>query len=103
MTSEETIMFGQCKKEYQSIMTRIEAVIKDKWPETLQGDGGVWRWLDEHSPSARAKHKDLNQRLNEAWQNGMLAEVKKLSTQWGRHQLDIFKGYSAFLKQGADA
>lgn len=94
-------MFEQCKAEYQAIMTRIESAIKDKWPETLNGDGGVWRWLDEHSPALRAKQKDLTQRLNEAWQNGMLAEVKKLSTEWGRHQLEIFKEYAAFLRQGA--
>ncbi len=96
-------MLEQCKAEFQSIMTRIESVIKDKWPETLQGDGGVWRWVDEHNPSLRVKHRDLCKRLNEAWQNGMLAEVKKLSTEWGRHQLEIFKGYAAHLKQGAGA
>lgn len=96
-------MFEQCKAEYQGIVTRIEAVIKDKWPETLQGDGGVWRWLEEHQPAMKVKHRDLNQRLNEAWQNAMLPEVKKLSTEWGRHQLEIFKRYAAHLKQGGGA
>ena len=94
-------MFEQCKAEFQAIMTRIESVIKDKWPEALQGDGGVWLWMDGHNPDLRVKHKDLVKRLNVAWQNGMLAEVKKLSTEWGRHQLEIFKGYAAYLKQGA--
>lgn len=92
-------MFEQCKAEYQAMITRIEAVIKDKWPETLQGDGGVWRWMDEQKPAERVKQRDLTQRLNEAWQNGMLSEVKKLTTEWGRHQLEIFKGYAAYLKE----
>lgn len=92
-------MFAQCKAEYQSMIARMEAVIKDKWPETLAGDGGVWKWMDEHKPEMRQKQKDLTQRLNEAWQNGMLAEVKKLSTEWARHQLEIFKEYALHLRR----
>ncbi len=94
-------MFEQCKAEYEAMIARIEAVIKDKWPGTLQGDGGVWRWMDEHKPAERIKQHDLTQRLNEAWQNGMLAEMKKLTTEWGRHQLEVFKGYAAYQKESA--
>lgn len=93
-------MLEQCKAEFHAIVVRIESVIKDKWPETLkQGDGGVWRWVDEHNPALRTKHRELCKRLNEAWKNGMLADVKRLSTEWGRHQLEIFKGYSAYQKE----
>ena len=92
-------MFEQCKSEYQAMMSRIEAVVKDKWPETLQGDGAIWSWLDEHRPELRSKHRSLNQQLNETWHNGILPEFKKLVTEWGRLQLEIFKGYAAFLKE----
>lgn len=94
-------MFEQCKAEYQAMINRIESVIKDKYPETLRGDGGVWRWMDEHQPKLRVTQRDLTQRLNESWQNGMLAEVKALTLQWGRLQLEIFKGYSTHLKEQA--
>jgi len=94
-------MFKECKKEYQAMMTHIEAVVTDKWPETLQSDGALWVWLDEHRPKLRTKYRDLTQRLNETWHNGMLAEFKKLVTEWGRVQLEIFKDYAAFLREAA--
>lgn len=92
-------MFEQCKSEFTGMMSRVEQTITDKWPETLSGDGGVWLWMDNHSPTMRKRMYDLNQRLNSAWLNGMLAEVKKLSLEWGRLQLEIFKGYSLYLKE----
>ena len=92
-------MFEQCKAEYKGMISRIEAVIKDKYPETLRGDGSVWSWLDETRPETRTRQRDLVQRLNVAWQNGILAEVKQLSLDWGRLQLEIFKGYSTYLKE----
>ncbi len=99
MTSEENNMLKQCKKEYQAMMTRIESVVTDKWPETLSGDGAVWPWLDDKHPELRTKYREVSKRLNEAWQNGMLVEFKKLVTEWGKIQLEIFKLYAAHLKQ----
>lgn len=94
-------MFQQCKTEYQAMMTRIEAVVTDKWPETLQSEGAIWAWLDDKRPDLRTRYRELNQRLNDTWHNGMLADFKKLVTEWGRVQLEIFKGYAAFLKETA--
>ncbi len=92
-------MFEQCKREYSRMLQRLDQVIRNKWPETLQGDGEIWRWLDEQHPELRTKCRHLTKRLNEAWQNGMLAEFKQLVTEWGRVQLDIFRGYAGYLKQ----
>jgi len=94
-------VFDQCKAEYKAMMIRIEAVVKDKWPETLEDEGNIWNWLDNHRSDLRAKHRTLTQRLNETWQNGMVVEFKKLVTEWGRVQLEIFKSYAAHLKETA--
>ncbi|PWT78603.1 MAG: hypothetical protein C5B59_01420 [Bacteroidetes bacterium] len=101
MTMEVCAMLEQCKAEYKSMLTRIEAVIKDKWPETLRGDGAVWQWLDDHRPELREKLRQITKQLNEAWLNGILDEMKKQTLEWGRLQLDIFKGYAQHLKEQA--
>jgi hypothetical protein len=101
MTTEENDMFEKCKTEYTLMLNRIETVIRDKWPETLSDNGGVWVWLDEHKPDMRRQLRDVTSRLNVAWLNGILAEVKELTLEWGRLQLEIFKGYASYLKEQA--
>lgn len=99
MTSEENAMFEQCKAEYLTMLKRIDAVIKDKWPETLKTDGAIWQWLEDSQPKTRAKQRDLAAQLNTAWQNGIFNEFKKLTLEWGRLQLEIFKSYAQHLKE----
>lgn len=91
-------MFKQCKDEYNAMLVRIESVIKDRWPETLKGDGEMWKWLDENQPELRKKQRELTKRLNDAWQNSMAAEFKIVLIEWGRVQLEIFKGYALHLR-----
>lgn len=92
-------MFEQCKTEFISMVDRIEAVIKDKWPETLRSGGEIWTWADQHQPDHRAKLRNLMERINTAWANGIHAEVKQLSLEWGKLQMEIFRGYALYLKQ----
>jgi len=92
-------MCEKCKVEFNLMLTRIEEVIKAQWPETLRDGGGVWIWLDANHPEQRKKLASLTDRLNAAWQNGIAAEVKTISLEWGRLQLDIFKGYARHLRE----
>ncbi len=100
MTTEERAMSDKCKAEYALMLNRLDAVIREKWPETLTGDGsGVWVWLRESSIETMQKLTSLRKRLEEAWGNGMFAEMKELTLQWGKLTLEIFRGYSGYLKQ----
>lgn len=99
MTSEETAMFEQCKAEYLTMVKRIDSVIRDKWPETLASNGAIWQWLDECQPKTRAKQRTLAAQMETAWQNGIFNEFKKLTLEWGRLQLEIFKSYAQHLKE----
>jgi len=92
-------MFEQCKAEYKSMLQRLDQVIRDKWPETLQDDGGVWVWLDEHKVELRRKLTDLRDRLQTAWLNGIFEEMKALTLEWGKLTLEIFREYAGYLKQ----
>jgi hypothetical protein len=99
VTSEESAMFLQCKTEYLTMVQRIESVIKDKWPETLTSNGAIWQWLEDSQPKTRAKQRQLAAQMETAWQNGIFNEFKKLTLEWGRLQLEIFKSYAQHLKE----
>lgn len=96
-------MFAKCKAEYDSMLSRIDQVIRDKWPETLDGEGRVWRWLDEQRVEQRQKLNSLRDRLRQAWQNGLYEEMKELTLQWGKLTLEIFREYAVHLKREAAA
>lgn len=92
-------MFEQCMREYQDMVSRVEAVIRENWPDALAGDGRIWVWLDEARPELRRKLRQLTEQLESSLKNGVLAEVKILITEWGRLQLEIYKGYARHLRE----
>ncbi len=91
-------MLDKCKTDFKAMLVRIESVIKDRWPETLKGNGELWTWLDENRPELRKQQRDLTKQLNEAWENCMAAEFKTVLVEWGRVQLEIYKGYALHLR-----
>ncbi len=96
-------MFEQCQAEYMLMLSRIDQVIRDKWPETLDGEGRVWHWLDEERVEQWQTLNDLRNRLRAAWLNGLFEEMKELTLAWGKLILEIFREYSLYLKQQAAA
>lgn len=99
MTSEEATMLQQCNAEYQAMAARVEAVIRDQWPASLQSNGAIWVWLDNHRPELREKLTALVNQVDAAWKNCMLDELKALLTEWGKMQIDIYRAYWVHLKQ----
>jgi hypothetical protein len=99
MTTEEIAMSDKCKAEYVGMLKRLDMVIRDKWPETLRDDGGVWCWLAEQRIEQRQKLSNLRQRISEAWSNGMYEEMRQLVRDWGKLQLEIFQEYALHLRK----
>jgi hypothetical protein len=100
MTTEERAMYEKCKVEYTAMLSRLDQVIRDKWPETLAGDGsGVWAWLLETRAETMQKLTGLRKRLEVSWLNGMFEEMKALTLEWGKLTLEIFREYAQHLKR----
>lgn len=96
-------MGDKCRAEYRSMLQRLDQVIRDKWPETLRDDGGVWRWLVEQRVEMRQKLNSLRDRLNTAWLNGTFEEMKQLTLEWGKLTLEVFREYAQYLRRQNDA
>jgi hypothetical protein len=100
MITEERAMADKCKGEYLAMLARLDQVIRDKWPETLRGDGSeVWVWVMETRAESLQKLTGLRRRLEDAWLNGMFEEMKALTLEWGKLTLEIFREYSLHLKR----
>jgi hypothetical protein len=101
MTNEERAMSDKCKAEYVGMLKRLDMVIRDKWPETLRDDGGVWLWLVEQRVEQRQKLNTLRKRISVAWDNGVYEEMRQLVRDWGKLTLEIFQEYALHLKKVA--
>ena len=94
-----------CEPHYLSLtgsrdsLGKIEAVVRDKWPETLMEGAMPFAWAREHAPDLAGRYTALDKELNELWLNGQITEFKKMSTEWGQAVLQIMKQYAAHLRQ----
>lgn len=92
-------MSDKCKAEYVGMMKRLDMVIRDKWPETLRDDGGVWLWLADQRVEQQRKLNSLRKRISIAWGNGVYEEMRQLVRDWGKLTLEIFQEYALYLRK----
>jgi hypothetical protein len=87
-----------CEAHYQALVSRINSVTRDKWPEALTEDAMPFDWARESAPELARRYESLEKESNELWLNGRIVEFKKMSTEWGTTVLQIMKQYAAHLR-----
>ena len=90
-----------CQEHFSSVVTRLNGVIKDKWPETLLGDGSVYVWALEHQPELMQKYRAQEEEADRLWLAGSVDEFRAKVTEWGRTALEIHRLFAAELRRKA--
>lgn len=96
-------MSAGCQAQYRTLTTKVESVIRDKWPEVLTAAVNPFAWAREKAPELVARFDALEKEASELWLNDRVEEFKKISTEWGQTCLQIMKQYAAHLRQGGAA
>lgn len=91
-----------CEAIYKQLMAKIEAVVKEKWPHALNTPGFI-EFAEKNHPAIKKKHDTLYNEANQLWLNCQDGEFKKISTEWGRVLLDMYRLFDAHLKTEREA
>jgi hypothetical protein len=91
--------FHLCLEHFKTLVGKLNSVIADKWPETLLGDGSVYRWAQEHQLELLQQYRDLEAEADREWLAGHVEEFKKVATEWGRVALEIHRLFAAELRR----
>ena len=86
-----------CSAHFRGLVAKLTAVIKDKWPESL--DGNAFVWAEAERLEEYRKLQVLFKEADELWKNGQEAEFKKIVTEWGRLSLELHRMYAMDLRQ----
>lgn len=91
-----------CEATFIQLMAKIEAVVKEKWPHAINTPG-VIKFAEINHPELKKKHDSLYNEANQLWLNCRDDEFKKISTEWGRVVLEMYKLFDAHLRAQREA
>jgi len=86
-----------CEATFKELISRIEAVVKDKWPHAINTPGFI-KFAEENHPELKKKHDTLYEEANQLWLNCQDDEFKKIVTEWGQTVLQMYRLFDGYLK-----
>lgn len=88
-----------CEAHFRGLLDKLQKIIQDKWPETLNPDSGnAYEWARGTNPDLLKKVESLEKEANELWLNARDDEFKKTATEWGRQCLEVHRLYAGHLR-----
>ena len=91
-----------CEAIFKELMTRIEAVVKDKWPHAINTPGFI-EFAEVNHPELKTKHDTLYAEANQLWLNCQDDEFKKIATEWGQTVLQVYRLFDGHLRTEREA